>query len=55
MRKKAGINNTLYIKTNIATILSKAFSNKLKTVLPTLISSPQTAYVETDLFEKVID
>ena len=27
-------------------ILSKAFSNKLKTVLPTLISSQQTAYVK---------
>ena len=27
-------------------ILSKAISNKLKTVLPTLISSQQTAYVK---------
>ena len=55
LRKKAGINYTLYIKINIANILSQAFSNKLKTVLPTLISSSQTAYVETGLFKKVID
>lgn len=55
LRKKAGINYTLYIKINIANILSQAFSNKLKAVMPTLISSPQTAYVETGLFEKVID
>ena len=27
-------------------ILSKAISNKLKTILPTLISSQQTAYVK---------
>ena len=30
-------------------ILSKAFSNKLKTVLPTLVSSQQTTYVKNRL------
>ena len=34
---------------------SKAISKKLKTVLPTLISSQQTAYVKHRLLEKVVD
>ena len=37
-------------------ILSKAISNKLKGLLPTLISSQQTAFVKyNDLLEKVVD
>ena len=36
-------------------ILSKAISNKLKTVLRTLISSQQIAYVKTDLLEKGVE
>ena len=35
---------------------SKAISNKLKAVLPTLISSQQTAYVKKkDLLGKLVD
>ena len=34
-------------------IISKAFSEKLKKVLPDLISTQQTAYVKTDILVKV--
>ena len=36
-------------------MLSKAISNKLKTALPTLISSQQVAYVKSRFIGEVVD